>query len=428
MERRLRRAACFCRTSPRARVPKRSNIGIKNRALFYYCVAGFARQQLPATIQEWMFSADYANKPGASGTRRFRPPAASIGPIYRKFKSWVCGSIWTCEPSGELRRKQTIYDLIVEHIPRDRPFALRDVMPLLCRAEPHRHFIEPTVRAIFKRVIDDGLVRKVRKSDHGYMLWAAPECPIDELGPLATVSIADAIEYVLRREGPLRPVELVLAVQQHGYRVDASPHALLGTLRRRSSGILRSDLPFWPMASGQLYNATVLALLVGRGCGVSDYLSNDPGDLRDDILHEIEQIFERRRNCFSFDNPRLIECYLDGKIHVVVGFGIGKINEQFVALFQREGGVDHLYSHRRVGGCEISNAEMRRNSHSAKSHVGCEQQAVLVNNVQAMNHPEIVPLPSLVRLYRCKNVDACLRKSFYCHDDGSKTLAFRRIL
>jgi hypothetical protein len=128
------------------------------------------------------------------------------------------------------KRKKTIYELIIEHMPRDRPFAHRDIMPILHKAEPYRQFQDATVRTIFKRLIDDGMVRKVRKSDHGYMLWAAPEFPIDEMGPLATVSIADAIEYVLRQQGPMRPVEIVLAIQKAGYRVDASPRNLLATL------------------------------------------------------------------------------------------------------------------------------------------------------------------------------------------------------
>jgi hypothetical protein len=128
------------------------------------------------------------------------------------------------------RRKKTIYNLIIEHMPTDRVFALRDVLPILRKAEPYRQFIEPTVRTTFKRIIDDGHLRKVRRSDHGFMLWAAPGCPIEEIGPLATVSIADAIEYVLRRDGPMRPVEILLAVQALGYRPDASPRNLLATL------------------------------------------------------------------------------------------------------------------------------------------------------------------------------------------------------
>ena len=69
------------------------------------------------------------------------------------------------------RRKRTIHELIIKHMPKDQPFALRDILPILQKAEPHRKFIEATVRVVFKRLIDDGEVRKVRKSDHGFMLW-----------------------------------------------------------------------------------------------------------------------------------------------------------------------------------------------------------------------------------------------------------------
>jgi hypothetical protein len=128
------------------------------------------------------------------------------------------------------RRKQPIHELIVQHMPKDRPFALRDLLPILSKAEPSRQFREQTIRVLFKRLIDEELVCKVRKSDHGFMLWRAPECPIDELGPLATVSVADAMEYALKREGPLRPVELLIAIQKYGYRPDAAPRNLLATL------------------------------------------------------------------------------------------------------------------------------------------------------------------------------------------------------
>src|SRR5207245_6704353 len=77
-------------------------------------------------------------------------------------------------------RKRPICELIIEHMPRDHAFALREILAILRKAEPNRLFIEASVRTMFKRLIDDGLARKVRKSDHGFMLWAAPECPAEE--------------------------------------------------------------------------------------------------------------------------------------------------------------------------------------------------------------------------------------------------------
>jgi hypothetical protein len=127
-------------------------------------------------------------------------------------------------------RQRRIVDLIVEMMPKDRPFSIREVLASIREAEPKRQFHEPTIRTLFKRLIDQGVVRKVRKGDRGFILWAAAECPIEDHGPLASVSIADAVEYVLHERGPLRPVEVVLAVQEFGYRPDADKRALLGTL------------------------------------------------------------------------------------------------------------------------------------------------------------------------------------------------------
>ncbi len=84
-------------------------------------------------------------------------------------------------------------------MPKDQPFALRDILPILQKAEPHRKFIEATVLVVFKRLIDDGEVGEVRRATMVSCSGVAAGCAIEEIGPLATVSIADAIEYVLRR-------------------------------------------------------------------------------------------------------------------------------------------------------------------------------------------------------------------------------------
>jgi hypothetical protein len=123
--------------------------------------------------------------------------------------------------------KRIIADLIVDYMPKDRPFSLRDVVAILRKACPGRQFQEATIRTTFQRLIDENRVRKVRKADHGFMLWAAPECPIEDDGPMATMSLPDAAAHVLRERGPMRPVEIVLAVQELGYRADGNRRTML---------------------------------------------------------------------------------------------------------------------------------------------------------------------------------------------------------
>ncbi len=126
--------------------------------------------------------------------------------------------------------KRIISDLILDYMPKDRPFSLREVIDILRKQCPGRRFQEPTVRTKFKRIIDAGRVRKVRKGDNGYMLWAAPECVIESAGPMATMSLPDAAEYVLRDRGPMRPVEIILAVQELGHRTDGDQRTVLTSL------------------------------------------------------------------------------------------------------------------------------------------------------------------------------------------------------
>jgi hypothetical protein len=139
-------------------------------------------------------------------------------------------AIETPSPGKRRGNQRTIIDLILDYMPKDRPFAMREVLAQVRAAYPKREFHEPTFRTQFKRLKDQGLIRQVRKEDRGFIVWAASTCPAEAVGPLAAVSIADAAEIVLRDRGPLRQAEIVLAVQENGYRPDANRRVLYGTL------------------------------------------------------------------------------------------------------------------------------------------------------------------------------------------------------
>ncbi len=127
-------------------------------------------------------------------------------------------------------RKRPITDLIIEAMPKSRPFQLREVLAKLRKSDPKRTFHEPTIRTLFKRLSDQGRILKVSKAARGYVLWAASECPPMDPGPFAALSLSDIAEQVLRESGPLRAVEVVLAVQEKGYRPDADQRSLLNNL------------------------------------------------------------------------------------------------------------------------------------------------------------------------------------------------------
>jgi hypothetical protein len=72
-----------------------------------------------------------------------------------------------------------------------RPFQLRKVLAKLRKADPKRNFHEPTIRTLFKRLSDQGRIRKLSKGDRGFILWAASECLASDGGPLATALLPD---------------------------------------------------------------------------------------------------------------------------------------------------------------------------------------------------------------------------------------------
>jgi hypothetical protein len=133
-------------------------------------------------------------------------------------------------PGKRRGNQRAIVDLIVDFMPKDRPFAMREVLAKVREAYPKREFNEPSFRTKFKELKDAGIIKQVRKEDRGFIVWAAANCPVSAVGPLAAVSIADAAERVLRDKGPMRQAEIVLAVQENGYRPDANRRTLYGTL------------------------------------------------------------------------------------------------------------------------------------------------------------------------------------------------------
>jgi hypothetical protein len=133
---------------------------------------------------------------------------------------------------GRRSQQQPVIELLADILPKDRPFTIRDVLGLLRAAHPSREFHEPTIRTFFAKLIDRGMIRRLRKLDKGFIQWAAAGYAAPDDGPLSALSMPDAVETVLRERGPLRPAELVVAIQEQGYRSDANPRALLTSLKQ----------------------------------------------------------------------------------------------------------------------------------------------------------------------------------------------------
>jgi hypothetical protein len=145
-------------------------------------------------------------------------------------------------------------------------------------------------------------------------------------------------------------------------------------------------------------------------------------ELKDSVANKISKMLDRFNQRLTLDNLRLIERYIKAEIVLLIHFHIN--GGQYVAYLQRA----HVVSGPEKGGHpgEITRLERRSEnsallSHSPGSPHGratkiqasecapdSDNNAVLVDVVQAVKHPKLVPLPSFVRFELAKRINSVL--------------------
>lgn len=141
----------------------------------------------------------------------------------------LCHSLGGDAPRPSKSKARPILELICALIP-DRAFTVGEMVEMLRDAHSDRTFNVPTIRTFFPRLAEQGIIRKVSRSVGGQVLWAAVGADVDE-NPFRAMPMTDMAEQVLRECGPLRLHELVVAMQDRGYRPDAEPRRLAASLR-----------------------------------------------------------------------------------------------------------------------------------------------------------------------------------------------------
>jgi hypothetical protein len=119
---------------------------------------------------------------------------------------------------GNRAKSARILALAQSLIPKDQEFTLADMTAWLREAEPTRRFPIPTIRATFRRLADMGLIRPTSRGYAAEVSWMACNGQGKQDVPFAALSLPDAAERVLRDAGPMREVELALAIQHRGCR------------------------------------------------------------------------------------------------------------------------------------------------------------------------------------------------------------------
>jgi hypothetical protein len=132
-------------------------------------------------------------------------------------------------------RQRSMIELVREYMPRDRQFTVAEIRDKLAEVEPFRRFYRATLRTTFANLKREGSIKRVRRIGKGQVLWEAVETA-PRYTPFEALLMPDAAYAVLAENGPMRCVEIAVALQERGYRRDANPrtlcNSLLATLKR----------------------------------------------------------------------------------------------------------------------------------------------------------------------------------------------------
>jgi hypothetical protein len=136
----------------------------------------------------------------------------------------------------------------------------------------------------------------------------------------------------------------------------------------------------------------------------------------DNVADQIRHVMERFDRRFTFDNPRLVERYLEGELSISIRFLVDGFPEEFVAHLQgtkfSDGSDDDRPKQRVVDSLHVGQDRLRIGLSHAVGHGSeqrcnvetnilrdCEhQQMVFVGIVHVLELPKRVPLPVFVRL------------------------------
>jgi len=138
-------------------------------------------------------------------------------------------------------------------------------------------------------------------------------------------------------------------------------------------------------------------------------------ELRQDIADKISHTMQRFNQRLTLANPRFVERYLSGELHLLV-YLTGRRDEQYIAHFERlsTGGPpteasgarsDFRWQHAHA-------VEVRKGIDAHKCHASSDQQTVLVDNVKFIETPENV-ITSLVRFGKPDSVLRGLAHQLY---------------
>lgn len=142
---------------------------------------------------------------------------------------------------------------------------------------------------------------------------------------------------------------------------------------------------------------------------------------------ELVKFLERFKERLTSQNPRFVERYSKGELHILCKFSISGISEKFIAYFQRTEPIlrpnknapgdflhnrPHFNAHF-LGGLDRFLAYQCSNIHTMETTASGEQKPMFVDIVKSTEDPEICTLPSLVWFDSADRVNSLLPHSLY---------------
>jgi hypothetical protein len=166
----------------------------------------------------------------------------------------------------------------------------------------------------------------------------------------------------------------------------------------------------------------------------NEQLNQKRFETRNEVVDQIKHLLERFDQRLTLDNLRLAERYIESKLHLLVHFCIGGIDEEFVACLQRKHTV--IGPEESFGEVEVLTEFIGPQPLHMCSHMGTQvkaaeggangkNQAVFIDIVKSVEDPERV-IPSLVWFDRVDRVYGTLPHALYF--SGSFSFVYRGIV
>ena len=133
-------------------------------------------------------------------------------------------------PTKPEQKRQALCDILCGLMPTDREFTTAELFALAKKAHPHRRLSLQKVRLSLRYLEEYDRVRRTRLID-AKIQWASPGF-IGRVKTWKAETCAKAAEKVLRERGPMRVLDLLIAIRECGFRADDDPRKVQSALAR----------------------------------------------------------------------------------------------------------------------------------------------------------------------------------------------------